>query len=103
MSPLPPFDDRRAPGYWQHEMSGVLRPAIEAYLNRRPMTQGQKKLMRLYLEQWIDSPVWDMNPHHSEEARADLAKLRQAAHRITTRKGIDDWLRSALDLGIDPL
>jgi hypothetical protein len=29
------------PGYWMHETSGVLRPAVEAYLRDEPMTEAQ--------------------------------------------------------------
>ena len=64
-------DDPRAPKYWMYEESGVLRPAVEAYLNGEPLTAGQVKLMRLYLKQWIDSPVWDENPVADEDSKLD--------------------------------
>lgn len=47
-----------APGYWMHETSGVLRPAVEAYLNQRPMSKKQIAAMRAYLRQWIAAPEW---------------------------------------------
>jgi hypothetical protein len=31
-------DVASAPGYWMNETSGVLRPAIEAYLNHDELT-----------------------------------------------------------------
>ncbi|MEI9971101.1 MAG: hypothetical protein WDO73_03055 [Ignavibacteriota bacterium] len=58
MSPGLSAGDPRAPKFWMYETSGVLRPAIEAYLHNRPMTVGQIALMRVYLRQWIMSPVW---------------------------------------------
>ena len=39
-----------APGYWKHETSGVLRPAVEAYLGGGPMTGSQIAAMRAYLD-----------------------------------------------------
>lgn len=41
------------PGYWMNETSGVLRPAVEAYLNGTEMTPGQIVAMRGYLRQWV--------------------------------------------------
>lgn len=31
----------RVPDYWMHEVSGALRPAVEAYLAGGPMTAEQ--------------------------------------------------------------
>lgn len=39
------------PGFWMNETSGVLRPAVEAYLRREPMTPNQIAAMRAYLRQ----------------------------------------------------
>jgi hypothetical protein len=36
------------PGYWMYETSGVLRPAIENYLNNRPMSPENIAAMRAY-------------------------------------------------------
>lgn len=92
-----------APGYWMHETSGVLRPAVEAYLNRRPMSKKQIAAMRAYLRQWIMSPVWDANPHIGEIERAALAQLRAGIDALTSHKAIDDWLAAAFMEGHDPL
>ena len=96
-------DDPRAPKYWMYEESGVLRPAVEAYLNGEPLTAGQIRLMRLYLKQWIDSPVWDENPVADEDSKRELAELRRLADAIETEREIADWIECALDAGIDPL
>ena len=48
------------PGYWMYETSGVLRPAVGAYLRAEPMTDEQIAAMRAYLrlriaeKEWID-------------------------------------------------
>ena len=35
--------------------------------------------------------------------RAELQELRQAAHKITNRRAIDEWVEVATDWGLDPL
>lgn len=80
------------PGYWMHETSGVLRPAVEAYLAGGPMSPDQVAAMRAYLRQWIASPSW---------ARA--AELRRRVDGLTDRKAIAQWLDDAMAVGIDPL
>lgn len=83
-----------APGYWMHETSGVLRPAIEAYLFGGSMTGEQIAAMRAYLRQWIFAPSW----------RGDeIAELRDRVDTLTSREAINSWLDDAEQLGIDPL
>jgi hypothetical protein len=82
------------PGYWMHETSGVLRPAIEAYLNGAKMTPEHIVAIRAYLRQWIEGP-WQRGPN------IDL--LRATVGSLTTRKNIASWLELADREGIDPL
>jgi hypothetical protein len=81
------------PGFWMNETSGVLRPAVEAYLRREPMTPNQIAAMRAYLRQWMDGdwhgPMIDV--------------LRTKLDEIHTPKDIRDWMRMALRENIDPL
>ena len=86
-----------------YEESGVLSAAVKAYLNGERLTARQVRLMRLYLKQWIDSPVWDENPHAPAETRRELAELRGLADAIETERDVADWIERALDSGIDPL
>lgn len=83
-----------APGYWMNERSGVLRPAVEAYLNGKPMTDEQIAAMRAYLRQWIDAPCWK---------GPAVAFLRATIHCLTSRHNIVAWLAIAEEEGIDPL
>ncbi|MCA1452818.1 hypothetical protein I6F35_06235 [Bradyrhizobium sp. BRP22] len=80
------------PGFWMHETSGVLRPAVEAYLQQRPMSPEQIAAMRAYLRQWIAAPLW-----------GDVDELRRDIDQLTDRAAIDHWLARAADVGIDPL
>lgn len=82
------------PGYWMYETSGVLRPAIEAYLFGRDMTEPQIAALRAYLRQWIEAPGW---------RRPEIDQLRANVDGLTTRAAIARWLRLAEAEGIDPL
>jgi hypothetical protein len=82
-----------APGYWMHESTGVLRPAVKHYLNNEPMTVADIAAMCAYLRQWMSGP-W-----RGEELEA----LRLGLDRINSREAIDDWIELAAELGIDPL
>ena len=81
-----------APGFWMNETSGVLRPAVEAYLRREPMTPGQVAAMRAYFRQWLASDLW-----------RDVEELRAKIDELDSASAIRTWLREALELGIDPL
>lgn len=86
----------RTPGYWIYETGGVLRPAVEAYLNHEPMTPEQISAMRAYLRQWIMADVW----HPMTEG---LEALRQSIDGLVSRKAIDEWIDAAEAGGMDPL
>ena len=105
MSPraLPPPGHPDAPKYWRHETGGRLAIAVENFLNNRLMTVRDVALVRAYLVQWIESPVWEMSPTFDEHARAGLAVLRQRARRIGTVADIHHWIHDALAEGQDPL
>jgi hypothetical protein len=83
-----------APGYWMHETSGVLRPAILAYLDGRTLSTADVAAIRAYLRQWIEPDVW---------TGADIEALRAGIDRLHDRAAINAWLTCALVAGIDPL
>ena len=83
------------PGYWMHETSGVLRPAIMAYLTgTEPLTAGQVGALRAYLRQWIVSEAW---------CGTGIEDLRARIDGLDSRAAIRAWLHDALEEGIDPL
>lgn len=82
------------PGYWMHETSGVLRPAVERYLPELPLSEADIAALRAYLRQWIAAPAWEGER---------IAELRRGIDGLTSRLTIDRWLDDALRLGIDPL
>jgi hypothetical protein len=77
-----------------HETSGVLRPAVAAYLNGEEMTAEQIATMRAYIRQWINALVWQ---------GAEIDNLRLMVAGITDRDRLKFWLDEALAVGIDPL
>ena len=87
------------PGYWMFETSGVLKPAIEAYLQRDELTPAEVAAIRAYLRQWIDGP-WQAAP--GAEARV-LERLRRMVDELDDRQKIDIWLMQANSINIDPL
>jgi hypothetical protein len=93
------------PGYWVNETGGELVPAVHRYLKGEALTLRDVSLIGAYIRQWIESPVWEQNPHIDDEGRECLAALRvtAAARFLTNRKAIDDWIAMAEDFGVDPL
>jgi hypothetical protein len=89
-----------APKYWMHETSGVLQPVIERFLNDQRLTDQEVAIFRAYLVRWIDSPVWDQNPHGTGD---DLRMLRDAAKVVKNTTEIRIWLERAEQFGVDPL
>jgi hypothetical protein len=98
---LPP-DHPQAPKYWMNETGGRLIPAVRRYLADEPVEPGDTDLIRAYLRQWIDSPVWDAGPVDGG-GHTELAKLRMEVRELRNRADITAWLEHALELAIDPL
>jgi hypothetical protein len=91
-----------APGYWMHETSGVLAPAVKRYLDGE-LRDADVPVIRAYLRQWVASSVWDDNPHRNADSERELAVLRSRVDAIVTRADIDEWLEIADYMGMDPL
>jgi len=81
------------PSYWMNETSGVLRPAVEAYLNNRSLNKTQIAVLRAYLRQWIAAPAW-VGP--------EVERLRDRIDFLVSRGAISCWLSDASEIGIDP-
>ena len=84
----------QTPGYWMHETSGVLRPAVEAYVRGEPMTEAHIAAMRAYFRQWIAAPTWQGE---------NIEHLRTSIDGLTSRDALSEWVRLAEQEGIDPL
>ena len=100
---LPPADSPQAPKYWMYEEGDQLKPAIVAFINGERLTVRQVAFMRAYLRQWIESPVWEMNPTATEDDRTELAAIRDRVRRISSDSDIGRCVTMMVDAGMDPL
>lgn len=107
---LPPIG---GPHYWQHETTGRLRDAINAYFDNRvylngtenaPISPADCELVADYIRHWIHAPMYDANPYleADPEQKDELATLRAQADALTDADSIDRWIHKALESGIDP-
>lgn len=83
------------PGYWMHETSGVLAPAVRAILDPAgELTSAHVLALRSYLRQWLAPGVY-----RGERVGA----LRARIGGLTSRASFMRWFADALEEGIDPL
>lgn len=82
-----------APGYWMDETSGVLKPAVIAFLQEDDMTPEQIAAMRAYFRQWMAGD-W---------RGEDIDSLRATIDGLTSVAALREWVRIAEAAGIDPL
>jgi hypothetical protein len=104
MAEHPPFDPRMLPPYWKNETSGILQPAITAFIERGVYgsktpapTPEQMGLIKQYLALYINAPCWQ------EGVQGQLAALRQSVNGINDLASCDRWLDEAMKWGFDPL
>jgi hypothetical protein len=91
---------RGRPGYWMYEQTGVLRPAVMAYLQNTEFRPGDIEALRSYCRQWINASVWADHPGFD---LTWLAEMRARVDQLTSREKLQEWLRMADEGGIDPL
>jgi hypothetical protein len=77
-----------------YETSGVLRPAVRAYLKGKAMTAKDIAAIRTYLRVWIFAPEFDGD---------GIEALRQTVDGLASRKAIKDWLATARKEWVSPL
>lgn len=82
------------PGFWMHEISGVLRPIVERYIQREPLERKDITVMRAYLRQWIAADLFIGD---------EIVDLRREVDLITDQRTLDAWIRRAANAGVDPL
>jgi hypothetical protein len=80
--------------FWMYDTSGVLRPAVRAYLKGKPMTAKHIAAFRVYLRVWIFTP---------EFVGDGVEALRQAVDGLASREAIEEWLAMARKEWISPL
>jgi hypothetical protein len=92
-----PREDVVKPGFWMFETTGVLRPAVEAYMfnPKVELTEKQVGAIRAYCRQWMEGD-WDDRDER-------IIQLRREVDRMVDRATIDSWMQKAMLAGIDPL
>ena len=85
------------PAYWMRETSGVLAPAVRAYLSASAdggeLTPSHVDALRAYLRQWM-----------AADWRGDeVPALRDRIGGLTRVASFTRWFAAALVIGIDPL
>jgi hypothetical protein len=80
--------------FWMYDTSGVLRPAIRAYLKGKPMTAKDITAIRTYLRVWVFAPEFDGD---------GVEPLRQTVDGLASREAIEDWLATARKEWVSPL
>lgn len=87
---------------WRDEISGELPKAVSAYLDNRidgkKMSFFHTNLVCDYMRHYINAPCWD-NPEFTDE----LLALRDLAKRLSSPQEVADWIRKAMEIGLDPL
>lgn len=91
---LPP-DHPNAPHYWMHETGEELKPAMQLYLTGRAITDRQLEVIKSYVAQWVNSPVW--------RGSAELARLREDVAAVRNRADLTKAIDQAVEIGMDPL
>jgi hypothetical protein len=89
------------PHFWPYETTGILRPAVEAYL-AGSMSPIQIAAMRAYLRQWIDAPAWEHLLGDPDD-RAWLKGMRRRVGGLETFAAVQEWIDEATDAGMDPI
>lgn len=100
---IPSPSSPAAPKYWQNEQGGELQPAVLAFLHGDVLTVREVALMRAYLKQWIDSPVWNMNPHINADGLAELEAMRKQVQAIVSERDIRECIGQMVGAGMNPL
>lgn len=100
---LPHPSSPEAPKYWTMETSGRLRNAMVRYLDGLIAFPGDSELIRDYLDQWVASPAWDMNPHQDDHGRMSLQSMREQVKGLKCRSDFDRFIEELTHRGMDPL
>ena len=102
MNRIMPHTAGSPPKYWQDAI-GRLPGAMTRYLRHEPLLDGDVELIRGYLRQWVESPVWEQNPYMTTEGAIGLATLRAMVLGASTIGQLERSIAMALEMGMDPL
>ncbi len=90
---------------WRDDITGQLQAAFMAYLNHTPAPE-QLQLVIAYLQYHIHAPCWlETWPLDGldDEIRAEIMALRELSLMLKTIDDVHQYLRRAMEIGLDPL
>jgi hypothetical protein len=76
---------------------------MERYIRGESLQLRDVSLIRAYLRQWVESPVWEQNPEGTIDSAIRLAVLRALVLGSRTKDQIDQCVQTAIGMGMDPL
>jgi hypothetical protein len=92
---LIPLDHPYAPKHWRGAPGGELARVVTRYLNGHAVKEEDVYLMRVYLWQWVKSPVWAPS--------GVLKDLRLRVAAIADTADVRKAIGAMVELGMDPL
>jgi hypothetical protein len=97
-----PAPTPQPPKYWTFEPRELVI-AVQVYMTGKDLTVRDVLLMRGYLGQWVDSPVWEGYPYETDGSRQWLAELRERVRAIASTDDIAQALSIMTARRMDPL
>jgi hypothetical protein len=89
-----PFDVPVPPRFWMEEDSGLLAPAVDAYINGEKLDAQQLELLQLYLRQFLERAVLT--------GAANRNKLLARVARLRSAHDIERFADELAEWGVEP-
>jgi hypothetical protein len=89
-----PFEVERPPHFWMTEQSGLLEPAVEAYLNGEALSPAELDLIKQYLRQYIERAMMS--------GEANRGALLRRAEALRNSRDIERFADELSEYGVEP-
>src|SRR5262245_248497 len=103
----------KTPPYAEHQLAtqrednytvSGLGIAVPGLRRKKTLDQSDLIVLRRYLQDWIDSPVWTISRSTTDADREEINALRyRVRFALDTEHDIREWLADAAAWGIEPL
>lgn len=93
------------PLHWRDDVTGTTQQAIMAYLEQNA-TAEQIALVIAYVQHHIHAPCWlESSPysHVDEEMATAIRALRARSLTLVSATDVNQYIRAAMEIGLDPL
>jgi hypothetical protein len=89
-----PFEVERPPHFWMTEQSGLLEPAVEAYLNGEPLSAAALDLIKQYLRQYLERALM--------AGAANRGALLRRTEALRNSREIERFADELSEYGVEP-